>query len=150
MATAPVTPAIPVETAQQKIDSFFTKFGDVLRNVFNAGANIAIETLPAIEPLIPVAYQPTVVALVTAAVQQVAAADAKYAAIGASTVPMGVKIAEAVAVGGTGILAIAAQGGLKITTDLPTFFAAATTIAQSLNLATLTTAPVVPVTTTQS
>lgn len=149
LETVPVAPttAAPVattETKTQKVENFFTKFGDVLKTIFNVAANTAVDTETTIEPLLPSAYQAGYIKLVNAAAQQVAAADAKYTAIGASNVSFAVKVAEAVAVGGEGVLAIAAQCGLTITTDLPTFFSAAATVAQSLDTATLTQAPVAP------
>lgn len=137
MATTSATPA----PKANKVESFFTKFGDVLKDIFNAGANALQETEPSVVKVLPPALQAGYIKLVNAAVAQVAQADAKYAQIGASDVPFAVKVAEAVAVGGDGVLAIAAQEGLVITTDLPTFFTAATQIAQSLNLATITEAP---------
>jgi hypothetical protein len=143
MSSTLATPAAP---AVPQIQSFFTKFGEVLKNIFNVGANVGVDTETTIDPLLPPAYQASYLKLVNAAATQVAAADAKYALIGASSVPFAVKVAEAVAVGGEGVLAIAAQEGLTITTDLPTFFSAAATIAQSLNTATLTAAPIAPAT----
>jgi hypothetical protein len=137
-------------TPENGFESFFTKFGSALKTVFNVSANVAVDTETQIEPLLPSAYQAGYVKLVNAAAQQVAAADAKYAAIGASNVSFAVKVAEAVAVGGEGILAIAAQEGLTINTNLATFFSAATTITQSLTATSLTAAPVVSTTTTST
>lgn len=138
------TPAATTETAAQKVENFFTKFGTVLKNIVNVGVNVAEETEPTIDPLLPAAYQAGYLALINAAATQVAAADAKYALIGASNVSFATKVAEAVAVGGEGVLAIAAQNNLAISSNLTTFFSAAATLSQSLNVATLTQAPTVP------
>src|SRR5271156_2231566 len=131
MATTPVV-------VENGFESFFSKFGNVLKTVFNVAANVAVDTEPTVEPLIPTAYQAGFATLVSAAAKQVAAADAKYALIAGSNVSFAQKVAEAVAVGGEGVLAIAAQEGLSINTNLTTFFSAATTIAQSLTTTSLT------------
>lgn len=137
MSTAPVVK----ETTTQKVESFFSKFGDTLKTIFNVATNVAVEELPAVQPLLPPAIYSQVAAAVNLAAQQVAAADAKYAAIGSSAVPYGVKVAEAVAVGGEGVLALLAQNGLLLTGHLFDFFAAAGTIASSLNLVNITAPP---------
>lgn len=137
-------------TTENGVETFFSKFGNVLKTIFNVSANIAEDTEPTIDSLLPVAYQAAYAKLVNAAATQVAAADAKYAAIGASNVSFATKVAEAVAVGGEGVLAIAAQEGLTITTNLTTFFSAATTLTQSLSAVSLTAAPVVPAASTET
>lgn len=139
--STPATPAKP-----NAFESFLTKFGDALKNIGNAATNIAVEELPVIDPLLPPALASEVNAVVGYAAQQVAAADAKYAAIGSSNVPYAVKVAEAVAVGGAGAIAIAAKGGLTLDAgQLGTFFAAAGQIAAALNLSNLTATPTVQV-----
>lgn len=146
MSTAATPAPTPVkETGQQKFESFMTKFGDVLKNIANVGVNIAEEAAPSIEALLPPVYAASFAKILSAAASQVAAVDVKYTAIGASTVPYAVKVAEAVAVGGEGVLAIAAQAGFTLnSTNLLSFFSAAGTIAGSLNLANITATPVVP------
>jgi hypothetical protein len=67
--------------------------------------------------------------------------DAKYAAIGASNVTFAQKVAEAVATGGVGALAIAAEEGVMITGTVNSIFAASATIASSLNLSGIADAP---------
>lgn len=141
---APIaTPAPAKETAGQKIESFFTKFGQAIEKLANAAVNVAEEELPAVQPLLPPSLYSKVSTMVAVAAQQVAAADAKYAAIGSSNVPYGVKVAEAVAVGGTAVLALAAQAGLQIV-DMNAFFAAAGQMAGALNLSGVTGAPKPP------
>lgn len=144
MSTVPVTPA-PAETAQQKFQSFLTNFGKVLENIANGVVNVAEQEAPVIAPLLPPMIGQQLTTVLSAAAAQVAAADAKYAQIGASDVPFGVKVAEAVAVGGAGVIAIAAQAGLSISaTGLPAFFGAAYQIASVLNLKNITAAPTPP------
>jgi hypothetical protein len=139
MSTAPVTPA----PAENKFESFLTKFGHDLEAIGNAGVNIAVEELPSVAPMLPPALGKELTTVVTFAAQQVAAVDAKYTAIGNSNVPFGVKVAEAVATGGMGAIALAAQAGFTLpTANLGLFFAGAGQIASSLNLTNVTAAPV--------
>jgi hypothetical protein len=146
MSTAPIVPVVPAkQTQQQKFESFWTNFGAILKNIANAAVNIAQEEAPIIEPLLPPAIGAALAKVLSAAATQVGYADAKYAAIEGSDVPFGVKVAEAVAVGGAGVLAIAAVAGLEISsTQLPQFFGAAFQIASVLNLANITAAPAAP------
>lgn len=142
MATAPITiaPAKP-----NAFESFLSKFGTVLKNIANVAVNAGEQEAAVIEPLLPPAAANGLAKVLSAAASQVAAADAKYAAIGQSNVPYAVKVAEAVAVGGEGILALAAQAGLTIASgQLSTFIGAAGTIASTLNFTGLTNTPVVP------
>jgi hypothetical protein len=137
---APTAPAPAKETAGQKIENFFSKFGQAIEKLANAAVNVAEQELPAIKPLLPPNLYSKIATMTAAAAQQVAAADAKYAAIGQSNVPYATKVAEAVAVGGTAVVALAAEAGLQIT-DLTGFFSAAGQMAQSLNLSGITAAP---------
>jgi hypothetical protein len=146
MSTAPVTidaPA-PKETAAQRVKSFFTEFGDIVKDTVNVVTNVAVEEETPILSLVPVNLQPGVANLINFCAAQVAAVDAKYAAIGASNVPFAQKVAEAVATAGAGALAIAAAGGVTITGTVNDIFAASATIASSLNLSTITQAPAAP------
>lgn len=142
MATAPVTPV--KETGLQKFENFFEKFGHDLEVGFNVAENIALQELPVIAPLLPPATYNKVATFVNAAAQQVAAVDQKYAAIGKSNVPFAVKVAEAVAVGGSAVIALAAEAGLQIV-NVSQFFTAASQLAQSLNLQNVTAPPTPPV-----
>ncbi len=137
MATSTVTP-VP-----NKFESFLEKFGHDLENIGNASVNIAVEELPVVDPMLPPALAAELNKVVTFAAQQVAAVDAKYSAIGKSTVPFAVKVAEAVAVGGAGAIAIAAQAGFTLpAANLGMFFSGAGQIASSLNLTNITAPPV--------
>lgn len=140
MSTTP-TP-VPATPKPNKFESFLTKFGEILKNIANVAVNVAEAEAPVIEPLLPPAAEAGFVKILTAAATQVAAADAKYAAIGASDVPFSVKVAEAVAVGGIGVLAIAAQAGYTVADgQLVTLFSAAGQAASVLNFTGLTNAP---------
>lgn len=140
MSTAPVTPA---PSKLNGFESFFTKFGTVLKDIANVAVNIGEQEAAVIEPLLPPTIAAGLAKVLSAAATQVAAADAKYAAIGQSNVPYAVKVAEAVAVGGEGILALATQAGLTIASgQLSQFIGAAGTIASTINLTGLTNAPV--------
>ena len=150
-APAPVTGSAGTTTVtsgpkkENKFESFFTKFGHVLEDIGNGATNIAVEELPDVEPLLPPALGSAVAKVVTFAAQQVAAVDAKYAAIGASDVSYGVKVAEAVAVGGVGAIAIAAQAGFTLPeSQLGVFFSGAGQIASALNLSNITESPAPP------
>jgi hypothetical protein len=144
MSTAPVTLA----PKENKFESFLTKFGHDLESISNAAVNVAVEELPSIDPLLPPAVASTVNEVVGFAAQQVASIDAKYTAIGKSTAPFAVKVAEAVSVGGLGAIAIAAKGGLTLdTAQLAQFFSAAAQITAALNLTNVTAVPVAPVAT---
>lgn len=156
MATAPVTlepastsaePAATPdadtatkETVEQKVEAAFTKVGHFFEDITNIAVNTAEETEPQVLPLLPSAFQPEYTALLNFAATGVASIDAKYAAIGKSNVPFAVKVVEAVATFGQGALAIAAQAGVTVG-NLNTLFASAATIAQNLNVTTLTAAP---------
>lgn len=141
MATAPATPS----PAPNQFESFLTNFGKALENIANAAVNIAQQEAPVITPLLPPAIGAQFTTVLSAAAQQVAAADAKYAALGQSDVPFGVKVAEAIAIGGGGVLAIAAQAGLVISEGgLTTLFTAAYNAASVLNLKSITSAPATP------
>lgn len=130
-------------TTPNKFESFLSKFGNILKNIGNAATNIAVEELPVIDPLIPPALAAELTKVVTFAAQQVAAVDAKYAAIAGSNVPYAVKVAEAVAAGGTGAIAIAAQAGFLLPQEnLGLFFSGAGQIAAALNLSNITAPPV--------
>lgn len=147
MSTAPVVPVAPAPVVaapkENKFESFLTKFGDVLKNISNAAVNVAVEELPVIDSLLPPSVASTVNDVVSFAAQQVASIDAKYTAIGQSSAPFAVKVAEAVAVGGMGAVAIAAKGGLTLdTAQLGQFFSAAAQITAALNLTNITAAPV--------
>lgn len=145
MSTTPVTPA---PTALQKFESFFTNFGKILRNIQNVIVNVAEQEEPNIDQIIPATQAANLHTLIVAAAQQVAAADAKYDAIGQSTVPFAVKVTEAVAVNGGLVIALAAKMGLTIPqAQLGTFFTAAANIASSLNLTNVTGTPAVPAST---
>lgn len=141
---AATTPAAPQETTAQKIQSFFTNFGKDIEATVNGIVNVAVEEQTPVLSLLPANLQPGVAQLINYAAAQVAAVDAKYAAIGASNVPFAQKVAEAVATGGIGALAIAAQAGVSVTGTLNNVFSASAIIASSLNLSTITQAPVVP------
>jgi hypothetical protein len=143
MSTAPVP--VPAAPKPNKFESFLTKFGDILKNIGNVAVNVAEQEAPVVLPLIPPAAQPGFLKILSFAATQVAAVDAKYAAIGASDVPFSVKVAEAVAVGGVGALAIAAQAGFTVADgQLATLFSAAGQAASVLNFGGLTDAPTVP------
>jgi hypothetical protein len=144
MSTAPVTTAPVKETATQKVESFFTKFGEILKDIPNVIVNVAEEEETPILSILPSNLQPGVAKLISFAAAQVAAVDAKYAAIGASNVSFAQKVAEAVATGGVGALAIAAEEGVMITGTVNSIFAASATITSSLNLSGITAAPTVP------
>jgi len=143
------TPATPVAKKENKFESFLSKFGNVLKNIANVAVNVGEQEEAVIDPLLPPAAAAELNKIISAAASQVAAADVKYAAIGQSDVPYAVKVAEAVAVGGEGILALAAQNGFTIAEgQLSTFVAAAGQIASTINFTGLTNTPVVPPTTT--
>lgn len=138
------TTVVPTEN---KFESFLSKFGADIMKFSNAAVNVAVEELPAIDPLLPASVATTVNEVVSFAAQQVAAVDAKYAAIGNSSASFGVKVAEAVAVGGLGAIAIAAKGGLTLdTAQLAQFFTGAAQVGAALNLTNVTAAPVVTTT----
>jgi hypothetical protein len=138
---APVVKATPV----QKFESFFTKFGKVLRDIENAVVNIAEQQEVNIDQIIPPAQAQNLHILISAAAAQVAAADAKYDALGKTDVPYAVKVAEAVAVSGGTFLVVAAKLGFAIPqAQLGTFFGAAGQIAGSLNFTDITKTPTVP------
>ncbi|MGC1784467.1 MAG: hypothetical protein WA708_18225 [Acidobacteriaceae bacterium] len=148
MSTQSVTtvPAAPVKK-ENAFESFFTKFGDALKDIANVAVNVGEQEAAVIEPLLPPTAAAGFAKILSAAAAQVAAADAKYAAIGDSNVPYAVKVAEAVAVGGEGVLAIAAQEGFTVAQgEVSTLMSAAGTIASTLNFTGLTEAPVVPAT----
>lgn len=145
MASIPVTPASVLTPAPSKFVSFMTKFGDILRDIGNIAVNIGEQEAPVIEEVLPPAFAASYAKILSAAAAQVAAADARYAAIGASNVPFGVKIAEAVAIGGGGVIAIAAQAGLVVGEgQIVPLFNAAAQFASSLNLANVTETPKPP------
>lgn len=148
MSTAPVVsaPAAPAPAAPKlnKVESFFSKFGNVIKNIANVAANLGEQSEMTIDPLLPPAYQAGFLKLVNSAAAQVAAADAKYTIIGQANVPFTVKVAEAVAVGGEGVLAIAAQNNLAIVGNLNQFFSAASILASSINTSNLTAPPAPP------
>lgn len=140
MSTAPV-----VVKPENKFESFLSKFGSDLEKFSNAAINVTVEELPVIDSPLPASVAATVNAVVSFAAGQVAAADSRYRIISASTVPFAVKVAEAVAVGGIGAIAIAAKGGLTLdTAQLAQFFNAAVAITSALNLTNVTADPVVP------
>lgn len=145
MSTTPTPTPAPHQTGVQKFESFFTNFGKILRSIQNAATNILEQEEPNIDTLIPPAMAANLHLLVVAAATQVAAADAKYDQIGQSTAPYGVKVAEAVAIGGGTVLALAAKLGFTLPqAQLGNFFAAAGQIAASLNLTNVTGTPTPP------
>lgn len=146
MATTPTPAPAPKEN---KFESFLSKFGTFIKDFANVAVNVGEQELPVIVQLLPPAASAGVVALMNYAATQVAAVDAKYAAIGSSNIPFAAKVAEAVAVGGVGALAIAAQAGLKIDeSNLNLLFSAAGQAASVLNFTGVTSTPIVPTTTT--
>lgn len=145
MATTTATP----ETGLQKIESFFDHIGAGIEKFNNAVLNIANEEAPVIEPLLPASAAAALSEFLPAATTLLASVDAKYTALGQSTASWPVKVAEAIAIGGTGLVAILAKGGVTITTgQLPTILTSVGTLASNLNLATITNAPVAPASTT--
>jgi uncharacterized protein YjaG (DUF416 family) len=146
MSTTPTPVPAPVkESGIQKFESFFTKFGKILRGIENATVNIAEQQEVNIDQIIPPAQAQNLHILIAAAAAQVAAADAKYDQLGKTDVPYAVKVAEAVAVSGGTFLVVAAKLGFAIPqAQLGTFFGAAGQIAGSLNLTNITQTPTVP------
>jgi ABC-type uncharacterized transport system ATPase subunit len=145
----PVSVAAPVvkETAAQKFDSFINGFGHKLEEIVNVGENVAIQESTFIESLLPPAEAKAFAIVVSTVGKQLAAVEAKYAAIGQSTVPEALKIAEAVAVSGESVLQTLASVGISVTAgNLTTLFGGLGQALSVLNISTLTKTPVVPTT----
>lgn len=142
MSTAPVATAPHVN----EFENILNHIASGIRKFNNSVINLANEEEPVIAPLLPPNVAAVLGEFLASATTQLAATDAKYAAIGQSSAPWAVKAAEAAAVGGIGLLAILAKAGITVTTgQLPVILAAIPSVAANLNLTGITLAPVVPI-----
>jgi hypothetical protein len=123
-------------------ESVLTKIGKALLDIVNVGSNVFTAEQPLIDQLLPATISGPIDTVNTLFRNTMASVEAKYQAIGSSSVPFAQKVAEVVAISGAAATQILTQAGYTVgTADLSLIAEGATNVYNLLGTS-LTAAPV--------
>jgi hypothetical protein len=132
-----------------EFETILTKVGKDIVKVENALSNVITMEKPVLTAYLPAATVNAIETVNTLFQNTMVTVEAKYAAIGASSVSYAQKVLEVVAISGAAAASILTQAGYTVgTTQLQQIATGATTVYNILGTPGLTTLPAAPATST--